>query len=122
MRKEKLLGILMDLRRHFRRKHLLLLWDGLPAHQAGIVRQFLGQNTSWLTVIRFPAYAPELNPQEFLWSGVKRSDLGNYCPYSSRNLGAKVYRSLRRRSREPSFLAGCLKASGLFTARELCEG
>src|SRR3989344_5389118 len=61
MRKEKVLTILCDIKRRFRRSRLVLLWDGLPAHRAKVVRRFIEENRHWLTVHRFPAYAPELN-------------------------------------------------------------
>lgn len=121
MRKERLLLILRDLKCQHCRRQLVLLWDGLPAHQAKIVRQFVAENQGWLSVHRFPAYAPELNPQEYLWSAVKRKDLGNYCPSATVSLRSKVYRALRKRRRAASFLRGCLKASSLFNAKELGE-
>jgi transposase len=122
MCKEKLLDILHTLKKKYHTQHLILLWDGLPAHKATIIRHFVEENTSWLTVIRFPAYAPELNPQEYLWSGTKRADMGNICMDSHKALRGKVYRSLKKRSCNKAFLRGCIKASGLFTARELGEG
>lgn len=121
MRKERLLAILSDLRRCFKKKRLILLWDGLPAHKAKVVQRFIEENRSWLTVYRFPAYAPELNPQEFVWSAVKRKDMGNYCPETVMCLRAKVYRVLKKRRRAAPFLRGCLKASGLFSVKELGE-
>jgi len=121
MRKEKILAILRDLKSRYCRRRLVLLWDGLPAHKAGIVRRFVDDNKEWLTVIRFPAYAPEYNPQEYLWSATKRADAGNRCFDSLRQLRGRVYRSLKKRSHARPFLRGCLKASGLFTARELGE-
>lgn len=121
MRKERLLTILGDLKRQYGRKRLVLLWDGLPAHKAMIVQKFILGNGSWLTVLRFPAYAPELNPQEYLWSAVKRKDMGNYCPRVTSNLRSKVYRSLKKRRHASPFLRGCLKASGLFNVKELGE-
>lgn len=122
MRKERLCAILGDIKRRFKKKHLALFWDGLPAHKANIVKRFIGENTSWLTVHRFPAYAPDLNPQEYLWSAVKRKDMGNYCPNVFSALRAKVYRVLKKRRCASYFLKGCLKASGLFSVKELGEG
>ena len=122
MRKEKLLFILRDLKLRYGKSRFLLLWDGLPAHKAKVVRKFIEENTSWLAVRRFPAYAPELNPQEYLWSAVKRKDMGNYAPETSSKLRSKVYRSLKKRRKASAFLRGCLKASGLFSIKELGEG
>jgi len=121
MKKEKLLAILGNLKRRFKKKQLVLLWDGLPAHKAKIVQRFIKENATWLRVWRFPAYAPELNPQEYVWSAVKRKDLGNYCPETFGQLRSKVYRSLRKRKNASSFLRGCLQASGLFSVKELGE-
>lgn len=122
MRKEKMLSILKDVKKRYGRYLFVLLWDGLPAHKAKIVTKFVESNRAWLTAVRFPSYAPELNPQEYVWSGVKRADLGNFSPPTLASLHGKVRRTLRKRSKEAPFLKGCLKASGLFTARELGEG
>ncbi|MFE4582634.1 hypothetical protein ACFRKC_44205 [Streptomyces chartreusis] len=35
---------------------------------------------SWLTVFRFPSYAPDLNPAEGMWTHPKNS-LGNLAPW-----------------------------------------
>lgn len=122
MRKEKMLAVLKDIKKKYRRYCFVLLWDSLPAHKAKIVTRFIEANRSWLTAIRFPSYAPEFNPQEYVWSGTKRKDFGNYCASSLQSLHRKVRATLKRRSHESTFLRGCLKASGLFTARELGEG
>lgn len=122
MRKEGILAILCALKGWYRRRHLVLVWDGLAAHKAGVVRTFMKENRLWLTVVRFPAYAPELNPQELVWSAVKRRDVGNTCSASLQELHGRVYRSLKRRAKEKDFLKGCLRGSGLWSARELGEG
>lgn len=122
MRKEKMLSLLNDLKKQYHQRHFILLWDSLPAHKAKIVTRFVEENYSWLTAVRFPCYAPELNPQEYVWSGTKRKDFGNYCAPSMQSLKGKVRRVLKKRSGEPAFLRGCIKASGLLSARELGEG
>ena len=33
----------------------------------------------WLQVERLPAYAPELNPVEYLWSNLKGVELANFA-------------------------------------------
>jgi transposase len=72
-----LIGFLRHLKRHFRRRRVILLWDGLPAHRSCRMRAYLAQQRSWLTVERLPAYAPELNPAEPLFGNVKGVDLAN---------------------------------------------
>ena len=122
MCKEGILAILFSLKRRYGRRNLVLLWDGLAAHKATIVRAFIAENRRWLTIVRFPAYAPELNPQELVWSAVKRRDMGNTCSSSLPQLHRRVYRSLKRRAKAAAFLKGCLRGSGLWNASELGEG
>jgi transposase len=40
---------------------------------------FIARQRSWLVVQRLPAYAPELNPVEGLWSSLKGRELANRC-------------------------------------------
>lgn len=52
------------------------MWDGLAAHWSRDMRAWVaGQD--WLTLERLPAYAPELNPVELLWSATKTRELAN---------------------------------------------
>jgi transposase len=40
-------------------------------HRSRAMRAWLNCQRSWLVVERLPAYAPELNPTEGLWSSLK---------------------------------------------------
>ncbi|MFE6134070.1 transposase [Streptomyces sp. NPDC056437] len=40
----------------------------------------------WLTLERLPAYAPELNPVELLWSSLKKRELANLADDHLANL------------------------------------
>ena len=59
---------LQQLKVHMRGRSLVLLWDRLPAHRSKKVQRYLEKQRSWLSVEYLPAYAPELNPVEDLWS------------------------------------------------------
>jgi hypothetical protein len=54
-----------------------LLWDGLPARHSRAMRAWLNTRPSWLVVERLPAYAPELNPTEGLWSSQEAVEWAN---------------------------------------------
>jgi len=73
-----LIGVLRQLHQHFRRRRVILLWDGLPAHRSRPMCDYLAQQRRWLTVERLPAYAPELNPAEPLFGNVKGRELANH--------------------------------------------
>lgn len=120
---ETILGVLEDVKRKYEHDgYFILIWDGLPSHRSKAVKNMIEENKSWLSVHRFPAYAPELNPQEYQWSSLKRKDLGNYCPPTMKDLTAKVRKGLRRMKRSKSILKGFLVKPGLWLGRELSEG
>jgi transposase len=105
---------LKKLKRHMRGKKLILLIDGLPAHKAKIVRHWVDQNKHWLTVHRFPAYDPEDNPAEYVWSASKTKDMAHYLPKNMRALETRVRKSFKRIIRSKTILRGCLRASGRY--------
>jgi len=121
--KQTILRVLLDMKRKYEplRKRFILLWDGLPVHRSKVVKTFIETNKSWLSLHRFPAYAPELNPQEYQWSALKRKDLGNYCPPTTAALAAKVRRGIGRMKNKSRMLKGFLLKSGLWNVKELSE-
>ena len=44
---------------------VILIWDNLNTHISTVMRTFINAHDDWLTVVRLPAYAPDLNPAEF---------------------------------------------------------
>ena len=51
------------------------MWDNLNTHVSATMRAMIDARDR-LHVIRLPAYAPDLNPTEAVWSHLKRS-IGN---------------------------------------------
>ena len=78
---DSLIQVLGELQRFLGGEKATLLWDGLPAHRSRAMQAWLATQRHWLVVERLPAYAPELNPVEGLWSWLKGSQLANLaCP------------------------------------------
>lgn len=88
-----------------------LLWDGGSIHKRGDVKAFLSRHPK-LTVHRFPAYAPELNPDEFVWTKMKHN-LSNGVPEDLRHLDAQLRRSFRRLHGSQQLLWSCILVSDL---------
>jgi transposase len=42
--------------------------DGLPAHKTTLVKTYVASTKGMLTLHYLPGYAPELNPDELVWS------------------------------------------------------
>ncbi|MFE6871182.1 transposase [Kitasatospora sp. NPDC057692] len=71
---------------------IVLVRDNVRLHLTAGVREFIDANAEWLTVFQLPAYAPDLNPAEGVWSLVKR-DIGNLA---AADLG-QITRAVKRR-------------------------
>jgi hypothetical protein len=59
------------------------------------MRTFTDAHRDWLTVVRLPAYAPDLNPAEGVWANMK-SGLGNLAARDVGQLAAIVKNRLKR--------------------------
>ena len=88
-----------------------LLWDGGPIHKRADVKLFLLEHPR-LKPHRFPAYAPELNPDEFVWTKMK-NDLANGVPKNLCELDSDLRRSFRRIHDSQDLLWSCILASDL---------
>lgn len=49
----------------------MLVWDNLNTHVSRRMHALIAAR-HWLTVVRLPAYAPDLSPTEGVWSWMKR--------------------------------------------------
>lgn len=61
-----------------------------------------------------PAYAPDLNPVEYLWAWLKRDALANYCPTNLNELKRMARRKLWSAQKRPCVIAACWKQAGLW--------
>jgi transposase len=101
IRAAEVVDFLEHLLRHLAGK-LLVVWDGLPAHRGRLVKQLIAAQQGRLAVEQLPAYAPELNPVEYIWGYWKHHELPNFCPRDFAQLGIHARRALRRmRRRQP---------------------
>ena len=111
IRGPEVLDFLRQLRRH-NSGHLLLLWDQGNPHKHQVVRAYLDRNPRWHPVW-LPGYAPELNPQEQVWSYLKYGRLSNFAPDNVSQIRDTVRREARRVARSSSLLKGFLRHSAL---------
>lgn len=56
-----------------RRRPLHLVLDSLPAHKTKLVGEYVASTDGKLTLHFLPGYAPDLNPDELVWSHAKRT-------------------------------------------------
>lgn len=106
----QIVRFLRHLLRHLRGP-VVMLWDGGPTHKRQMVRDFIHHQPR-LHVYPLPAYAPELNPDEFVWTKAKHT-LSNSAPKDTTELKQHVRYSIQRVQRSQKLLWSCILASDL---------
>ena len=91
---------------------LILIWDRLNTHISAVMRAFITSHPGWLTEVRLPAYAPELNAAEGAWSAMKNG-LGNLAVGDVDQLAAIMKNRLKRIQFRPALIEGFLAQTGL---------
>ena len=110
---DRLIEVLGELRRFLGGEKATLLWDELPSHRSNAMRAWLATQRRWLVVERLPAYAPELNPVEGLWSSLKAIELANLTSPTLAEVIDQTHRSIQRVRRTPHLAYSFLRHAGL---------
>jgi putative transposase len=90
---------------------IVLVWDNLNTHISAATRQLIDAR-DWLRVIRLPAYAPDLNPVEAVWSHLKRG-IGNLAVRGVGHLQTIIKNRLKSIQYRTDLLDGFLAHTGL---------
>jgi transposase len=113
IRSPQIIEFLTYLLRHLPSK-LLIVWDGLPVHRSRAVWEFVRQQRGRIWLEFLPAYAPELNPTEYIWGHLKQHELANFCPKDLRELSGHAIRALKRMRRRPRLVMAFWEQADLF--------
>jgi len=87
---------------------VFLIVDGHPVHRSNAVRQFVASTQGHLRLFHFPAYSPELNPDEWVWKNVKADRIGRagIAKAPKGHLRYKVVAALHRLQKLPHLIRG----------------
>jgi transposase len=92
--------LLRQMMRH-RSKPVHLVVDGLPAHKTALVKAYVESTGGMLTLHILPGYAPELNPDELVWSHMKRTGVSRSPLRRGERLQEKIEAQLSAIKRLP---------------------
>jgi len=93
-----------------RRKPLYLILDSLPAHKAKVVRDYEKATNGKLKLFFLPGCAPELNPDELVWSYVKRTGTAKRPLASNESLQDRIEADLINLQNNPGLIRSFFKA------------
>jgi len=113
MRKEEIRDFLQHLWKQIHQP-ILLIWDRLPAHRSRLVSDYVNSLNGAIELHYLPAYAPELNPAEYIWAQLKQHELANFCPHNLWELSEEARAALRSLQRRKTIVTACWKQASLF--------
>jgi transposase len=88
------------------------VWDNLNVHLQQEMFDFAEEHKDWLRIFHLPSYAPEINPQEGIWSLLKRA-LADFAAADLGHLTRVIKRKLKKIQYRPHLIEGCLPPTGL---------
>ena len=95
---------------------LLLLWDGARIHKSAELNEFRKLDTNnRLKIEYFPSYAPEVDPQEYVWHHLKHVDFRNLTAYSLDELWLHLRTATKRLRARAGILRNLIRHAGLDT-------
>jgi transposase len=87
-------------------------WDNLNVHLQQELFDFEAEHRDWLVIFQLPPYAPEINPQEGIWSLLKRA-LADFAAADLAHLTRVIERKLKNIQYRPHLIEDCLPPTGL---------
>jgi transposase len=93
-----------------RKKSVHLVLDSLPAHKTALVKKYVESTKGRLTLHFLPGYAPDLNPDELVWSHVKRTGVARRPLQKGEKLRERIEEQLKQLRRFPSLVRSFFQA------------
>ena len=110
--KEAFLSLLKRFMKYRKRKIILIL-DRHPAHIARIISEYVQSLKGKLEMFFLPGYAPELNPDEFVWNHIKNNGVSKKPLRKGESLHARVKDDLKTVQKNPSLVRSFFKADSV---------
>lgn len=94
----------------YRKKPVHLVLDSLPAHKKANVRDYVASTNGRLTLHFLPGYAPDLNPDELVWSHVKRTGAARRPLLQGEKLRVRIEEQLAKLRKLPRLVRSFFQA------------
>jgi transposase len=92
---------------------MILVWDRLFTHRSHLVQDYIASLCGCIDQEYLPAYAPDLNPVEYIWAYWKQHELPNVCPQDCWQLSQAARRTFGRMRRRPRLIKAFWKQASL---------
>ena len=92
-----------------RKKPLHLIVDGLPAHKKAVVKEYVQSLAGKLQLHFLPGYAPDLNPDELVWSHAKRTGVARNPLKAGESMQQRIDEQLEAIKQNPAWVRAFFK-------------
>jgi transposase len=96
-----------------RRRPVFLVLDGHPAHRAKIVAAYVQSLKGRLELHFLPGYAPDLNPDEFVWNHLRQNGVTKKPLKQNERLKDRVEKDLAGIKRSPCLVRSFFRAESV---------
>ena len=101
-----------------RRGKACLVVDGHPAHKANLVKQYVQSLTGRLELHFLPPYAPDLNPDEFVWSHMKTNGVSKRPLKKNESMRERVETDIANLQKNPQLVRSFFCAASVAYAKD----
>src|SRR5438128_2846559 len=98
---------------------IFLVIDGHPAHKAKRVNAYVSAWEGRLELHPLPAYAPDLNPDEFVWSHMKNNGVSKKPLKKNESLSSRIEEDLNKIKGNPELVRSFFCAESVVYAKDL---
>ncbi len=102
-----------------RRTKVFLVVDGHPAHKANVVKAFVATLKGRLELHFLPPYAPDLNPDEFVWHYMKTTGVSKKPLKQNESLRHRVEQDVKNLQGNPALIASFFSAASVAYTNDL---
>lgn len=103
---------------HSQTGRIFLVVDGHPAHKANAVKSYIRSLKGRLELHFLPPYAPDLNPDEFVWSHMKTNGVSKKPLKTNESLQSRVDHDLNRLKENPALVKSFFGATSVLYAKD----
>jgi transposase len=97
---------------------IFLVVDGHPAHKANAVKSYIKSLEGRLELHFLPPYAPDLNPDEFVWSHMKNNGVSKKPLKTNESLQCRVDQDLNQIRENPKLVKSFFQATSVVYAKD----
>jgi transposase len=115
---ESFVLFLQDFMNNRGQEKVFLVMDGHPAHKAKVVLKYVASLQGQLELHPLPAYAPDLNPDEFVWSHMKTNGVSKKPLKKNESLRKRVEQDLQDIHRKPELVRSFFMAASVAYATD----